>query len=416
MTTVERDKVRQMRGTAMYTDGLNRYRSAIEGIDFPPLPMARGASLLAVLGQLEQSQWWPMEQMQQKQRDQLLLLLNHAVQTVPYYRQRLGSAGFRSAQSLDDGGWLDIPILRRRDVQAEREQLKSQRLPPGHGSLHLIQSSGSTGRPVQVLGTDVTRFYWDLITLRDHQWHRRVFTRKLMAIRPDRLEQGQERLSCQSWGPPADLVFHTGPSLIINSRVDVRQQIAWLQESRPAYLLSLPSNLRELARLCDSEGLALPGLEQVRSYGETVTRELRDRIDTVWGVGLIDMYSSQEVGYMALQCPNHEHYHVQSETVLLEVLDENGRRCGPGEVGRVVVTALHNFVMPLIRYEVGDFAEVGEACRCCDGSSAVRAIWCVPRTEDAIGPASRRPSGSRWHPFARSSCARLHWILSKCCW
>jgi phenylacetate-CoA ligase len=392
MTNVEPNNGKQKRSTDMYPNGQNRYQSAIKGIVFPPLPMARGASLLAVLGQLEQSQWWPTEQLEQKQREQLLLLLNHAVQTVPYYRQRLGSAGFQSVQSWDDGWWLDVPILRRQDVQEEREQLKSWSLPPDHGSTHLIQSSGSTGRPVQVLGTGVTRFYWDLITLREHQWHRRDFTRKLMAIRPDRLDQGQERFSCESWGPPVDLVYHTGPSLIINSRVDVRQQIAWLQQSRPAYLLSLPTNLRELARLCDSEGLALTGLEQVRSYGETVTRELRDSIGAVWDVGLIDMYSSQEVGYMALQCPNYEHYHVQSETVLLEVLDENGRRCGPGEVGRVVVTVLHNFAMPLIRYEVGDFAEVGEACPCGRGLPVLRRI--VGRSRNMI----RTPDGRRYWP------------------
>jgi len=392
MSNVEPDKSKQMRSPELYPEGLNRYRSTIEGIDFPSLPMARGARLLSVLWQVEQSQWWSAEQLQQKQREQLLLLLNHAVQTVPYYRQRLGQAGFHPGQPWDDVRWLDVPILRRQDVQAEREQLKSRRLPPGHGKVHMIQSSGSTGRPVQVLGTGVTRFYWDLITLRDHQWHRRAFTRKLVAIRPDRLDQGQERFTCESWGAPVDLVYHTGPSVIINSRVDVRQQMAWLQEDRPAYLLSLPSNLRELARLCNSEGFTLPGLEQVRSYGETVSRELRDRIGAVWDVGLIDMYSSQEVGYMALQCPNHEHYHVQSETVLLEVLDENGGRCGPGEVGRVVVTALHNFAMPLIRYEVGDFAEVGEACPCGRGLPVLRRI--VGRSRNMV----RTPDGRRYWP------------------
>jgi phenylacetate-CoA ligase len=392
LTNAELNNGKQMRSSDLCPDRQNRYRSAIEGIDFPPLLFARGARLLSVLGQLEQSQWWPTEQLQQKQREQLLLLLNHAVQTAPYYQQRLGQAGFHPGQPWDDGRWLDVPILKRQDVQAGREQLKSRRLPAGHGNLHLIQSSGSTGRPVQVLGTGVTRFYWDLITLRDHQWHQRVFTRKLVAIRPDRLNQGQERFSYESWGPPVDLVYHTGPSVIINSRVDVRQQMAWLQEDRPAYLLSLPSNLRELARLCNSEGITLHGLEQVRSYGETVSQDLRDRIGTVWDVGLIDMYSSQEVGYMALQCPNHEHYHVQSETVLLEVLDENGERCGPGEVGRVVVTALHNFAMPLIRYEVGDFAEVGEACPCGRGLPVLRRI--VGRSRNMV----RTPDGRRYWP------------------
>ena len=54
-------------------------------------------------------------------------------------------------------------------------------------------------------------------------------------------------------------------------------------------------------------------------------------------------------------------YHVAAESVLLEVVDETGR-LRPGEIGRVVVTPLHNFAMPLIRCAIGDYAEVGPAC------------------------------------------------------
>src|SRR6185295_14515719 len=83
-----------------------------------------------------------------------------------------------------------------------------------------------------------------------------------------------------------------------------------------------------------------------------------------WGVGVVDVYSSEECGQIALQCPEHEQYHVQSESVLVEVLDDEGRPCAPGTIGRVVLTTLQNFAMPLIRYDIGDFAEPGPACPC----------------------------------------------------
>ncbi len=76
------------------------------------------------------------------------------------------------------------------------------------------------------------------------------------------------------------------------------------------------------------------------------------------------MYSSQELGYLALQCPLAHTYHVVSESVYLEVLDGVGRPCRPGEVGRVVVSTLHNYANPLLRYELGDYAEMGGACVC----------------------------------------------------
>ena len=67
---------------------------------------------------------------------------------------------------------------------------------------------------------------------------------------------------------------------------------------------------------------------------------------------------------MAFQCGVREGYHVQSEHLIVEVVDEAGRPCLPGTVGRVIVTDLHNFATPLIRYEIGDVAEPGPPCPC----------------------------------------------------
>jgi phenylacetate-CoA ligase len=80
------------------------------------------------------------------------------------------------------------------------------------------------------------------------------------------------------------------------------------------------------------------------------------------------------MGFIALQCPRHEHYHVQSESVLVEVLDEDGEPVRPGEIGRVVLTSLHNFAMPLIRYAIGDYAEAGAPCPCGRGLPVLKRI------------------------------------------
>lgn len=82
------------------------------------------------------------------------------------------------------------------------------------------------------------------------------------------------------------------------------------------------------------------------------------------GVTLIDEYSAHEVGSIAIQCPDHAHYHVHAESVLVEVLHEDGSPCRSGEIGRVVVTPLHEFRTPLLRYALGDCPELGAQCPC----------------------------------------------------
>jgi phenylacetate-CoA ligase len=145
-------------------------------------------------------------------------------------------------------------------------------------------------------------------------------------------------------------------------------------------------------------GLRLPRLRHVRTYGEMLRPDARSDVRESWGVEIIDSYSSEELGYIALQCPQCEHYHVQAENLIVEVLDESGEPCRPGDTGRIVVSTLHNFAMPLLRYANGDYAEVGENCACGRGLPVLRRI--VGRQRNMVV----RPDGVRhWPSFPSES-------------
>ena len=134
-------------------------------------------------------------------------------------------------------------------------------------------------------------------------------------------------------------------------------------------------------------------LRGLGSFGEQLPDDLRALCRDVWGLPLADVYSCEEAGYIALQCPQVEgHYHVQAEHLLVEVLDAAGRPCAAGATGEVVLTTLHNFAMPLIRYAIGDFAEVGPPCPCGRGLPVLRRIH--GRARNLL----RLPDGSRHWP------------------
>lgn len=349
-------------------------RSAVTGLDWPALPDVRAAGMLALQQQLQQSQWWPPEVLHRQQQAQLSQLLAHAAATVPAYAQRWRAAGVaRDVPALLEA-WQDLPVVTRSDLRAAGETYLSARPPREHGSLSKVQTSGSTGTPITAYGTGITRFFWRAFTLRDHLWQRRELAGRFAAIRPEgSLQPGHGRRAA-GWGPATDAVYRCGDSFMLNSRTDIGAQAAWLRTADPHYLLSLPSNLIALARHCREHTITLPALREVRSYGEVAGDELRAVCRSVWNVAVKDMYSAQEIGYMALQCPQHEHYHVMSEGVVLEVLDAAGRACPPGQPGRVVVTSLHNFAMPLIRYEVGDHAVLDGPCACGRGLPVIRRV------------------------------------------
>ncbi len=369
-------------------------RSSRKDILWPALPRPGEARRLALLYQLEASQWWPPEVLRAQQFRQLTALLNHAARTVPYYAERLRQAGIEPGAPLTEAAWARIPLLTRDDIQDAGEALYTKALPAGHGRSRKLVTSGSTGKPVTVLKTAMESLYWHCFTLRDHIWHGRDLTKKLAAIRsvdPDAAKY-PKGLRRRSWGSATAKIFANGPAVMLNVETSIENQALWLKRENPEYLLTLPTNLLHLAEYCLREAIELPNLRDVGTLGGVLQPEVRDRCRQAWGVPVIDLYSAQEVGYIALQCPEEEHYHLQAESALVEVLDAQGRPCQPGAWGRVVVTPLHNFAMPLIRYDIGDYAEVGEACPCGRGLPVLKRI--LGRIRNML----TLPSGERISP------------------
>lgn len=375
--------------------------SATPGIAWPALPDAPGAALLAILFQLEQSQWWPAERLQQAQRRQLSVLLSHSRDQVPFYRSRLPRDWPDAADATAwEAAWQSLPILRREEIQAAdaSEAMLADALPPGHGEYREVFTSGSTGRPIRAVRSQLWELVWSAFTIRDHLWHRRDLTGTLAVIR----ESGAGKAaypqgdSQQGWGFSSAGVFETGRLVSLNVTTPVEQQLEWLVRQDPDYVLSHPSILARLAAASRQAGLRLPRLRQAMTIAEALRPEARQAIEAAWNVTVADVYSTREAGYLALQCPDHPHYHVQSEGLRVEVVGEDGQACAPGETGRVLVTPLHNLAMPLIRYDIGDMAEAGPPCPCGRGLPVLTRI--LGRRQNML----RLPGGERRWPLLSS--------------
>jgi len=345
-----------------------RFQSAVPGTVWPAFPAPNGATVLALLFEFERTQWLTLAQLRERQLRQLEAVLRHALATVPYYRE-CWSAGHNAAVPLTPERFAGLPILKRRDLQEQFENLKSENIPPGHGGIRESQSSGSTGTPARILKSQLSGLFWNAFTLRDHAWHRRDLRCKLATIR-----HGIAAGAFDHWGQATRGLVADGPSVVLGVRDNIQTQLRWLEQQQPEYLMTYPSIAAELAKLVIAGGNRLSQLREVRTLGEVLTPEARELCGQAWAVPVTDVYSAEEVGYIALQCPEHDHYHLQEEGVFVEILDERGEPCAPGQLGRVVVTSLHNFAMPLIRYELGDYAEPGEPCACGRGLPVLRRI------------------------------------------
>jgi phenylacetate-CoA ligase len=329
------------------------------------LPDPASRRVFAFQEQLAASQWLPRATIEERQLVRLKTLVRFAAGQAPFWRERLSAGTIERAARLEEA-LAALPILSRAELRDNQSALRAVALPAGHRAQGERKSSGSTGMVVTVAISDVALAVQHALTFRAHLWAGRDFSRPLAVIR--RMKSGQASYpsgaKAARWGSPLVYPIPTGPSFSLTTlNTSVGEAWDWLTRVKPAYLVTYPSFLDALAKHAAKGGSDSIPLESVTTIGELMTDELRG-LAAKHLAPLHDLYSSEEAGLMAIQCPSCSLYHVQSESLILEVVDDSGRPCRPGEMGRVLLTPLMNFAMPLFRYDIGDFAEVGGDCRC----------------------------------------------------
>ena len=143
--------------------------------------------------------------------------------------------------------------------------------------------------PLQVPGPDRVGFWWHALLLRDLEWSNidprgRLAAIRFIAMTKEALPAALEGQSFRTWREGLDALIETGPSFAMDIRQDPRRQLAWLQRVRPNYLLSMPSNLEQLAGLVEARKIRLDDLRGIQSYAEPLTDTMRDGIEQVFGV------------------------------------------------------------------------------------------------------------------------------------
>ena len=363
-------------------------RSNIAGIEFPAIVGGPTGTLAALVRQLDDTQWLSAEAIGHGQFAQLHHLARYAAQYSSHFRKRLAQAKLRPDGLTSLAVLRRLPVMHRRDLQSG-EGIVCTEVPASHRPVGESKTSGSTGEPIVAKRTAINQLMWMAMTMREHFWTRSSFDTRLAAIRANIPQLAHDK----DWGAPASLLFRTGPSLRLPITLSVETLVAHLAEFKPASLIVYPNTLDAISRHCAQAGIAFEGLRTIRTIGETLSADIRSRAQEVFRAPVADNYSSQELGNIALQCPESGLYHVMAESLIVEVIDGSGAPCKPGEIGRVVVSDLHNFATPLIRYDIGDYAEPAEPCPCGRGLPSLKRI--VGRERNLIV----MPDGTRHWPL-----------------
>lgn len=341
---------------------------------------------------LMQSQYWSPDQLRALQHERLETILRHARAHVPFYAKRLDVL-FRANGSIDWERWADVPILKRASLVDQRRALLSRSVPPGHGQIADVSTSGSTGAPVKTSHTSISLQMSNAALFRAMAWDQFDYSKHLGSWAGDNKNKAAwpEGRSESRWGPAWDETA-TGRFHEVNQHTSLPNFVEFLKRRGVSYLTAGATHVRLLAYEAPRLGLEL-SLERVLTRSSAVSESDRAMILEAFGARTSEFYASKEGHRMAHPCPTTGGWHVNDEELLLEILDDDGNPSAVGQVGRIVITPFQNFAQPLIRYDHGDLAVRGAPCACGRGLSVIERIAGRVRHMFVL------PDGARIVPF-----------------
>lgn len=279
----------------------------------------------------------------------------HAAKDVPFYRDKLGASVPAAAGGPWPGLLAELPLTERVELQACPVE---KRVAAGLdvASLRRRRTSGTTGRPLTILRTP---FEEDLLLAL------RVRARMSLGYSP---HQRLVRVGIRRSDEPSSRRWHEILGLARREVVDVVEEgAAGLRSCGPGSVTNLagfPGALCWLVETAGRKDLAELGVRRVWTAGEQLTAGMRKQLAQAFAAPVFDFYGMHECVLAAWECRTTGLYHVADHAVALEVL-RGGRAVASGEEGEVVITALHSYAMPFIRYRTGDLAVRGPArCPC----------------------------------------------------
>ena len=156
---------------------------------------------------------------------------------------------------------------------------------------------------------------------------------------------------------------------LMAGRGNLDHQIKFAQVTGVTVLQHLPSLMLMYFERAKQLGIDIreTKLRMVLTFGETLAESYRKKIEEEYGIAIRCIYSCAEIPFVAYECLERGGMHIFGDWCIVEVIDpETGEVLGPGEEGEIVVTALVNKAMPLLRYRMGDVGRMlpYEPCPC----------------------------------------------------
>jgi phenylacetate-CoA ligase len=289
--------------------------------------------------------------------DLLQKLLHHAYENVPFYKKRFDDLGIQPQDIRSFEDFSRLPTLSRRDIREAGDDLISKT--HKKKSLYENTSSGTTAQPIYFYHDKQARSAGLAATLVGWELAGKKIGDKVVTIWGNRKTVEEEWTRLGSRIKTFLLRDTRLAAFKLVSADKIEATLERMNKQKGGFVFGYGNALYSLALYASAHNFTFDKkFKGVITTAETIFPHTRKLIEEVMGP-VYDCYGCQEIDGIAFQCTHRNGYHIAEPNVIFETREV------AGDVREIIVTDLWNYAWPMIRYEIGDIARIGNThCTC----------------------------------------------------
>ena len=318
----------------------------------------------------ERNQWRTLGEINEIQFRKLKKLLDHCNKNVPFYIKKWKKIGFspNDIKSLDD--YLEVPILNKETINHHYDELIAKNYV---NKTRSKTTGGSTGRPLRFEFDYESDQRRNAVMWRGYKWAGAVMGRKSLYLWGTSIvDEGIGKIlkeKCHNFFLRRKIL-----NCFVLSIWNIQEYINKINRYRPVNLIGYVSPLMVVGKFIKDESVEVVKIRSVLTGAETLHEFQRDLMEEVFGCPVYNTYGCREFMLVASECEERQGLHINADHLLVETVDRQNKEVF-GKTGNVVITDLHNYGMPFIRYMNGDLAELSDkVCSCGRGLPMMTSI------------------------------------------
>ncbi len=308
------------------------------------------------------------------QRKQLGNLVNHAYVRSDFWRRRI--PGGVSRQDI----LKSMPVLTRKDLGAQVQKEGALFGDKKQAGITTYETTGSTGTPLKVFTCEQNGYYNVVRSLAQYFFDDLPLDENRVKITPvfntAELKKSSGLRNIEpDWAGPLSKIYRNGSNKSLMFNKDVAGLLEELSKDPVGYLVCHSRVVEQLLDHAGPEVIKGLGIKVWIHMSDYRSRDVVERMKDI-GIPSLSNYSAGEIGPIAAECKTNEGYfHIAHSNVIVEC-DEALTTAFDGEtVGRLLITHLHSYATPIIRYDIGDFGKLHDQCPCGHNGPTISHIY-----------------------------------------